>query len=459
MDAGIRVFPGVFIEGGWERHDDNDLFGTRWNAGLAFRFSLPDFKGANYGDGSMSSNLYQIVEREKRILYEERVAGPTASLVRTGIGVLQEGSMASVQVQLSEALEEDVILNLVGSGTATYGTSADYEVSVGDMNCGTVNMNDCQVTIPTGSTSTDVEISISEDGRGESSETIILSIEVASAGDTGLTLGNSRLVLAIAEDPPLPIARLVYSGSTTIREAAETRMTIELDEALPDAATLNLVVSPAQPILRFQVLQAGETPDTSTALFSTPCVAGTCEITVPAGSTVVDVQMSVLVLLPGSEYTISVDVDSGSASLVQVGSPSSLVFTIPPPTISFDSDAQTAIEGDDATNAQTTATLSITPPPASDVVIPYTVGGDGIENTDYLLSFRATSGAASVSADGLTYPANATGVVFTIAARDDNDRMDETVVITINDGAANFPAGYEIGDHRMVTITLDDTTP
>ena len=158
---------------------------SRWNAGLALRFSLPDFKGASYGDGSASSNLYRIVEREKRILYEERVAGPTVSLARGESGNLEENddSSASIQVRLSEAFEEDVTLNLVGSGSATYGTDNDWSLSVGGTNCAEVpSRANCNVTVAAGETTADVMITVHEDGGGESSETIVLSIMIASQG-------------------------------------------------------------------------------------------------------------------------------------------------------------------------------------------------------------------------------------------------------------------------------------
>ena len=223
FDAGIRVFPGVFLEGGWERHDEDVSLDNRWNAGLEFRFSLPDFKGASYGDGSMSSNLYQVVEREKRILYEERVAGPSVSIARAQgeSGNLREDddNPASIQIWLNEALEEDVALYLVGSGTATYGASADYQVSVDDETCDAVTAGNCRVTIPMGSTSVDVMVTAREDGSGEPAETIVLSIVIDSAGDTGLTLGNpSSLTLNIVADPT---AGFVLSSSTVEEPATE----------------------------------------------------------------------------------------------------------------------------------------------------------------------------------------------------------------------------------------------
>ena len=216
FDAGIRVFPGVFIEGGWEHHDEDVSLDSRWNAGLSFRFSLPDFKGASYGDGSMSSNLYRAVEREKRILYEERIAGPSVSIARAQgeSGNLREDddNPASIQIRLSEALEEDVTLYLVGSGTATYGASADYQVSVGDETCDAITTGNCRVTIPMGLTGADVMVTARKDGGGEPAETIVLSIVIDSAGDTGLTLGSpSSLTLNIVEDPT---AGLVLSSST-----------------------------------------------------------------------------------------------------------------------------------------------------------------------------------------------------------------------------------------------------
>ena len=240
LDAGVRIFPGVFLEGGWEHHDEDVSIDSRWNAGLAFRFSLPDFKGASYGDGSMSSNLYQIVEREKRILYEERVAGPSVSLARAEgqSANLREDNdnPAGIQIRLSEVLEEDVTLYLVGNGTATYGASADYQVSIGNETCDAVTMGNCEVTIPMGSTSADVMVAAREDGGGEPAETIVLSVVIASAGDTGLMLGNpSSLTLTIDADPT---AGFVLSSSRVAEPATGTiehRIAVSLS-ASPAAA-------------------------------------------------------------------------------------------------------------------------------------------------------------------------------------------------------------------------------
>ena len=72
FDAGLQIVPGVFIEAEWEKHKEDLILDQRLNLGLAFRFSLPEFEGASYGNGGMSTNLYNFAEREKNILYEER---------------------------------------------------------------------------------------------------------------------------------------------------------------------------------------------------------------------------------------------------------------------------------------------------------------------------------------------------------------------------------------------------
>ena len=345
LDAGVRVFPGVFIEGGWERHDEDVSLDSRWNAGLAFRFSLPDFEGASYGDGSMSSNLYRVVEREKRILYEERVKGPSVSIA---LGEGESGNLredndnpASIQIRLSEALEEDVVLSLVGSGTADYGSSADWSVSVDGTDCDDITGANCPITIAAGQTTATAEISVRDDGLGgEPEETIVLSIGIVSAGDPNLRLGNSSVDLTIAEDRLATVA-LNYSGGPTVKDFESALMTINLSEALIDDATVNIVGSGSAIYgsagdwnLFYRVVPADETPDLSTNLISLGIAAcasvngNSCQATIPAGATTVIVQVDPVTSGIGKDITVSVAIPSESSSLAALGDPSSVSLSI-----------------------------------------------------------------------------------------------------------------------------------
>ena len=114
------------------------------------------------------------------------------------------------EIQLSEALTEDVTLNLVGTGSATYGSSNDYTVSVGGTACTGITEDNCSVTIAMGETSANVTISVVEGEHNELAEDINLSMAIASAGNTGLMLGNSNLSFTILADDFVPTVLLNY---------------------------------------------------------------------------------------------------------------------------------------------------------------------------------------------------------------------------------------------------------
>ena len=318
LDFGIRILPGVFAEASWERHKDNIVLDERIFAGLAFRFSLPDFEGASYGSGEMTSNLYKIVDREKRILYEEREAGPTVSFVHTGSRSVAEGDMVEFQIQLSEALAEDVTLNLVGVGSAEYGSSNDYTVSVGGRDCTGIIEDNCQVTIAMGETSANAAISIVEGEHNEPPEDINLSVVIASAGNTKLMLGNSNLSFAIPADTPVPIVSLNYSGDASVQEFSAISMTVELSAPLTEAVVLDIENETQLSGWSLQVTEPTGTRD---------CGQMTCSITFSVGETTVPISATVL-SGAGQSITLSVVIPPASENIVALGSPSTHTVNI-----------------------------------------------------------------------------------------------------------------------------------
>ena len=356
LDFGIRIFPGVFAEASWERHKGDVVLDERIFTGLAFRFSLPDFEGASYGSGERTSNLYKIVGREKRILYEERESD---GILLSHIGSVMEGNPIDISVQLKEASTEDVTLSFIGSGSAEYGPSNDWVMSVdgGTTNCAAVTGTSCSITIVEGETrpTSNVVITINDDGRGENAETIVLSTTVTS-GDTSLT--SRPLVLTIPEDSPLPTVSFNYNGSRTVQENAAVNhvtMTLELSETLTEAVTLNLVAGGTATYgrntinddwqIRRRIVSIGDSPSDDEILFTgcNSAVSGGngCEVTFQPGETVADIHLQIHEdgkTESPEDFAISVEVASGSTHLVQTGNPSRLEFTIedqPPPTVSL----------------------------------------------------------------------------------------------------------------------------
>ena len=338
IDFGIRVMPGVFVEAGWEKHKDDLVLDERIFAGLAFRFSLPDLKGASYGDGSMSANLYKIVDREKRILYEEREADNI--ILTPGEGVIEEGGTVTVAIQLREPSAEDVVINLIGSGTATYGEisdDGDWLLNNGSGNCDAVTGTSCQITVPANETvpANNIVITINDDGGGEGPETIVLSTTIAS-GDASLT--SRPLVLTIPVDPPLPTVSL-SADSTSIAEGNTATITLTLSEGLGSDATFNLIAGGTE-----ATYGTGSNDDWNLSVGGADCdmASGTmCQVTIDEGDTTAEVTVEINTdttdETTSKDFTVSVEVDSGSITIVQPGSRSSLNFTIPAdlPTVSL----------------------------------------------------------------------------------------------------------------------------
>ena len=357
LDASVRIVDGVFIEGGYEKHDDDASIGERLNLGVAFKFSLPDFKGRSYEDVSMSSNLYQIVKREKRILYEERESD---GIILSASG---EGNTRNVSVQLRRAATEEVVLNLIGTGSATY--NDDWTISVGGDDCPVVDGTDCSVTVMAGETSPSDEVLITfqDPARGEPAEDIILSVEVASGGGANLLPGNP-LVVRIPEGEPLPTVSLNYSGSRTIDGNSIVRQTIELSEALSDSITVTLTASGTADYdsdlengtwnLAHAAVAEGMTPADafpfSDADFcSNTAITGTgCEIIISVGQTIVDLAMNSKVLTSGETIELALGIGSASTSLVALGSSPRVDFVIeapPLPTVTMSATNTTIMEG------------------------------------------------------------------------------------------------------------------
>ena len=69
IEASYEIAPGVFLEAEYEDHDS---VGSEWSAGLGFRYSIPDFVGASQNKSIGRIDINEPVERETRIVYEER---------------------------------------------------------------------------------------------------------------------------------------------------------------------------------------------------------------------------------------------------------------------------------------------------------------------------------------------------------------------------------------------------
>ena len=337
VDAGVRIIPGVFLEGSLQRHDKDVSLGQRAKVGLALRFSLPGFEGKSYGGVGNPSDLYKIVEREKRILYEEREDGPTVSFTLREGEIVEEGGTVNVEILLDEALEEGATLNLIGSGSATY--NDDYTVS----GCNTVTGTSCPIT------GNSIEITINDDGRGEDAETIILSVLISSGDATVMARGS--LVLTIPEDPPLRTVSL-SADSTSITEGGMATITLTLSEVLENDVTLNLVIDASSTAIYGT---SATSDDWHLSVGGTNCSSATesspCRVIIPGGMTSVEVSVVANTDVddePDETAIVTAEIDSGSLNILAQSSSLRENFTImnaAPPTVTLRSSFRGAGEG------------------------------------------------------------------------------------------------------------------
>ena len=471
FEGGVKIAPGVFIEGEWEKHQEDAILDQRLSLGLAFRFSLPGFEGQGYKDGSMPSDLYRIVEREKRVLYEERVAGPKISIVRTGNEAVIEGGTIALDIELSEALEENVTVNLVGSGSAEYGSSNDYTVSVGGTVCTGVTENNCQVSITTGQTtpSDDVEITINDDGRtNELAETIVLFMVIASTGNTDLESRGS-FSLTIPADPPLPSVSL-SADNTRIAEGGNATLTVTLSEMLDEDVVINLLEG------------EGGSADYGTNMDwhlnnGRDCSTATgtsCQITIPASqrstTATVHVNSDTTFEVREEGFTVSIDIASAGMTAVIEGTPSGLNFTIPmetAPTVSLNYTGSVNVQE----GSTVTMTIALSEALEEDVSFNFSLGDDneadyGISR-DFFIRYDSDKGeCSSISSCTPTPPTIRAGNASTDisisilpdTAQVHTDTAAERVSLSL--GIANAgTTGLILGGTTNQTFTITANTP
>ena len=245
VDAGFRVLPGIFLEAGYEYHNKEDSLGSRWNMGLAFRFDLPGLQGSGFNSsGYIKPDLWRPVEREKRVLYEERLAVPRVNLTTDEEDVrVAEGDTATITGVIAKPLKQDAALHLVmdSTSTATHGPDGDFtlghRVFEGDAPP-SGEMADCPalpcvVPLSAGTTMFEVSVNVLADETNEVDEHIDLRAEVPAAYAGVLRSSGTVRVTISAHDNTIAFGE---SSQTEVEEdggTAEVVVDVHLPAPMP----------------------------------------------------------------------------------------------------------------------------------------------------------------------------------------------------------------------------------
>ena len=348
----------------------------------------------------------------KVIAVTENEVAPTVQLSTSGSSVAENGSDITLTATLSGPTHQNVVVNLLGSGTATNGS--DYSIS--------------DITITAGNTTGTTAFEPKEDSLFEGvTETAAISI-VAVSGGGATENGTQSVSIAITESDSAPTVTLASSASSVLEGGSALTLTTTLSVATTSAVTVAINTSGS----------AVEGTDYSTI----------SDITIAAGATSGTASFTVTddSVYEGSEAaTVSIGtVTGGSASAA--GSGTSVSITLSDnetaPTVTLSSSSSSVIE--DGSAITVTATLSNVADEA--ITVPINTSGTATESTDY------------ATINDITISAGATTGSSTITPTDDNvSEGAETVIVSLGTLSG---ADATAGSTTSLTLSLiDDDVP
>ena len=330
-------------------------------------------------------------------------------------------------LNLSEMLEADATFNLISGGKATYGTSNDWNLSVGGVDCNTATEDSpCPVTISRGDTTAEVSVAVNTDTDNESSsETFTVSVEVASGSASIVQVGStSSLTFTIPADPPLPTVSL-SAGTNSITEGNTGTITLTLNQTLGSSATFNLIEGGTG-----ATYGTSSSSDWNLSVSGTDCNTATrsnpCQVTISRGITTaeVTVETNTDTAEPPENFTVSVVVDPESITLVTPGRSSSLDFTIEgAPTVSLNYNGSTTLN-EAATAPQYTVTIELSEVLTRDVLVNIRGTGSATYRSQGVGDYMLTNGTMDCPGDTgsqcqATIPAGQMTLQFVLSVPDD----------------------------------------
>ena len=219
LETSYRVLPGVFLEGGYKHYDDEGAIESGWEVGLAFRFSFPGLEGYVNASSLPEPNLWEPIEREKRILYTERVRNnsdgsdedeeevmPSLISLESDMEIVPEGDSREVVLGLNKPLEHSVTMVL---SSALYSTAQanDYLLNVGvvfpDVPQEATHMGDEDIALPVtlvfpeGSTGLRLRVTAREDNTEEPDEQLDLTLRVKGEDSSYVLVSDVSLGVII----------------------------------------------------------------------------------------------------------------------------------------------------------------------------------------------------------------------------------------------------------------------
>ena len=327
-----------------------------------------------------------------------QLAFGTASFPETGAG--------SVLVNLSNASNKDVVVNLTYTGVAVEGPGQDYTAPA-------------TVTVPAGATQAKVDLTGIDDSLSEGDESFIVTLGTITNGTQGIV---KTLTGTVIDDEGLPVVSF-QTAPVSFAEDASANVQVQLSNASSQDVVVNLTYA------------------SGTAVQGTDFSTNAASVTITAGNTVTSFTLTGITdgVYEGDEnFTVSlgsISNGTGTGSIVAtvVDIDPAPQISLSPASVSFSEEAGTAV-----------VTVSSDQISASDMVVTLGYTGTAAQGTDF-------SGATlvTIAAGSMTAQVTLTGIGDTVY------ETDETFTMSIG----GVTGGTAVGSPVVGTVLDDDPMP
>ena len=184
-------------------------------------------------------------------------------------------------------------------------------------------------------------LKINDDRTKEDEETFVFTLGKGANFPPGWSIDKSAntYTFTIRASDNLPTVSLNHEGNKAIKVSANERMTIDLSQALPSPVTVEIIgtgtANYGSPdgdwfMQYIFIPKDGSLPAVPSTVSGSRmnCSSVPCRITIPPGSTIVDIPFTVYRGGVGKKFTVSLNIPTESESLVELNQPTSHEFTI-----------------------------------------------------------------------------------------------------------------------------------
>ena len=344
------------------------------------------------------------------------ILGPTVRMASSAVSVA-EGGTASITVSLNQKHTAAVTVPFTLGGNATSGT--DYTVP-----------SPLSVTIPAGSTSATISVTVPDDGTAEAAETFTVTLGTPTPSLVTLDGKAKKTTVTIA-------AALAKVASTvTAAEGRNASVTVSLTQQHNAAVTVPFTLEPGSATANTLETTDSNYPDGD---YTAPA---TLSVTIPANTS--SKAISIPILTDGTAEaaeTFTVRLGTPSPSVVTAdGANSAGAVTITGAQVSVPS-AVSVTEGGTAA-----VTVSLSQAHTAAVTVPFTLApGTALAGLDYTVP----------STLSVTIPAGTTSATISVAVPSDFFSEDpETFTVTL--GTPSVPAVGVDGANGTATVTISE---